>query len=48
MKKLIILIALNSLLFGVGEAGAESGDLNLDGADNVQDVVILVNNILNP
>ena len=30
------------------EAGAISGDLNLDGADNVQDVVILVNNILNP
>jgi len=30
------------------ETGAESGDLNLDGADNVQDVVILVNNILNP
>jgi len=30
------------------EAGAESGDLNLDGIDNVLDVVILVNNILNP
>ena len=30
------------------DAGAESGDLNLDGVDNVQDVVILVNNILNP
>ncbi len=29
-------------------AGAESGDLNLDGVDNIQDVVILVNNILNP
>ena len=28
------------------EAGAESGDLNLDGVDNVQDVVILINNIL--
>ena len=27
-------------------AGALSGDLNLDGTDNVQDVVILVNNIL--
>ena len=26
--------------------GAESGDLNLDGVDNVQDVVLLVNNIL--
>ena len=30
------------------DAGAESGDLNLDGVDNVLDVVILVNNILNP
>ena len=30
------------------DAGAESGDLNLDGIDNVLDVVILVNNILNP
>ena len=30
------------------DAGAESGDLNLDGTDNVLDVVILVNNILNP
>ena len=30
------------------ETGAESGDLNLDGIDNVLDVVILVNNILNP
>jgi len=30
------------------DAGAESGDLNLDGVDNVQDVVILVENILNP
>jgi len=30
------------------EAGAVSGDLNLDGVDNVLDVVILVNNILNP
>ena len=28
------------------EAGAESGDLNLDGVDNVLDVVLLVNNIL--
>ena len=28
------------------DAGATSGDLNLDGVDNVQDVVILVNNIL--
>ena len=28
--------------------GAESGDLNLDGTDNVLDVVILVDNILNP
>ena len=28
------------------DAGAESGDLNLDGANNVQDVVLLVNNIL--
>ena len=28
--------------------GAESGDLNLDGFDNVLDVVILVDNILNP
>ena len=28
------------------ETGATSGDLNLDGVDNVQDVVILVNNIL--
>ena len=28
--------------------GAESGDLNLDGVDNVLDVVILVMNILNP
>ena len=30
------------------DAGAESGDLNLDGTDDVLDVVILVNNILNP
>ena len=30
------------------DAGAESGDLNLDGADDVLDVVLLVNNILNP
>ena len=30
------------------EAGAESGDLNLDGVDNVLDVVILVDNILTP
>ena len=30
------------------EAGATSGDLNLDGIDNVLDVVILVDNILNP
>ena len=30
------------------DAGAESGDLNLDGIDNVLDVVILVENILNP
>ena len=30
------------------EAGAESGDLNLDGVNNVLDVVILANNILNP
>jgi len=30
------------------DAGAESGDLNLDGVDNVLDVVILVNNILTP
>ena len=30
------------------DAGAESGDLNLDVTDNVLDVVILVENILNP
>ena len=30
------------------DAGATSGDLNLDGADDVLDVVILVDNILNP
>jgi len=30
------------------ETGATSGDLNLDGIDNVLDVVILVDNILNP
>ena len=30
------------------EAGATSGDLNLDGVDNVLDVVILVDNIINP
>ena len=30
------------------EAGATSGDLNLDGVDNVLDVVTLVNQILNP
>ena len=30
------------------DAGATSGDLNLDGTDNVLDVVILVGNILNP
>jgi len=29
-------------------AGAESGDLNLDGVDDVINVVMLVNNILNP
>ncbi|SVD39380.1 uncharacterized protein METZ01_LOCUS392234, partial [marine metagenome] len=28
------------------DAGAESGDLNLDGIGNVQDVVLLINNIL--
>ena len=28
--------------------GAESGDLNLDGVNDVLDVVTLVNNILNP
>ena len=28
--------------------GAESGDLNLDGGNDVLDVVLLVNNILNP
>ena len=30
------------------EAGATSGDLNLDGTDNILDVVILVNNIITP
>ena len=30
------------------DAGATSGDLNLDGANDVLDVVILVDNILNP
>jgi len=30
------------------DAGAESGDLNLDGGNDVLDVVLLVNNILNP
>ena len=30
------------------EAGATSGDLNLDGANNVLDVVELVDKILNP
>jgi len=30
------------------EAGAVSGDLNLDGVDNILDVVMLVSNILNP
>jgi len=30
------------------EAGAESGDLNLDGVENIIDVVVLVDNILNP
>ncbi len=30
------------------EAGATSGDLNLDGVNNIIDVVILVDNILNP
>ena len=35
--------------WGAGyDAGAESGDLNLDGVDNIQDIIILVNNILNP
>jgi len=28
------------------DAGAESGDLNLDGTDDILDVVLLVNNIL--
>ena len=30
------------------DAGAESGDLNLDGSNNILDVVSLVNIILNP
>ena len=30
------------------DTGASSGELNLDGIDNVLDVVILVDNILNP
>jgi hypothetical protein len=30
------------------DAGSMSGDLNLDGTDNVLDVVILVDNILTP
>ena len=30
------------------DAGATSGDLNLDGVDDILDVVTLVNNILNP
>ena len=30
------------------EAGAISGDLNLDGGNNILDVVVLVDNILNP
>ena len=30
------------------DAGATSGDLNLDGTDNIQDIITLVNNILNP
>ena len=30
------------------EAGATSGDLNLDGSGDVLDVVMLVNNIINP
>ena len=30
------------------EAGAESGDLNLDGTDDILDIVALVNQILNP
>ena len=30
------------------DAGAESGDLNLDGGNDILDIVLLVNNILNP
>ena len=30
------------------DAGAESGDLNLDGGNDILDIVLLLNNILNP
>ena len=30
------------------DAGAESGDLNLDGGNDILDIILLVNNILNP
>ena len=29
------------------EAGATSGDLNLDGIDDILDIILLVNNIIN-
>ena len=30
------------------DAGAESGDVNLDGYNNILDVVTMVDNIMNP